>query len=1524
MKYLSSGKYIVLILVALMFVISGCSSDSSSDEAPVADENSGDTGGDENGGNTDGDEEVSQSVSSIVINTGNNKIVADGKTYIVVRVVVKNDQDNVLSGKVVELETTAGTLDKNPVTTDNKGVAETKLFSAETIGKAVLSAISEGVSSSVDIDFVHGPASEIKLSASPANLTADGTSKSKVDISILDQFGNPVDGETLVLRSEYGSLDTYSVVTANGKASFSYTAPSSVPGSGRDTITVKNSGGKIESTDITIIGQQIGSISLVSQPSSLPADGKTQAIITASLTSVGGGDVPDGTQVNFRIKEGGLGTIDASASSILGNAIATLISPLIPGNATIIAEARGKTAQLNIEYTPGSIGLNIIPNSILGTGDDKSVITAKVIDASGNPIQNKAVSIVMSDNSLGALSSNSQQTNSEGEAVFNFTGSNVGGLLTFSASYDPDDNPSTVNNVTGNADITILPPPSFMQVADGFPDPSSINIKGTGGQSTARIAFNVVNTSGEPVSDGYKVNFEILDGPNGGEELDPKSALTKNGQVSTILRSGTKSGPVSLKATYHNDTNISSIVSQIAVKSGNPVGEEFSISAQYRNISGLTLANLVDKITVSAADKYGNAVPDNTAISFKTYNTGGFFSPSVAQTVSGLAQNDLYSASNPVPEQGFVCVTAEANNGGRTTRVTSIAVDPNNNIIYAGTNGGGVYKSNNAGSSWTNISRSSNEPGQNFIDPYINDIVIDPDDTDIVYAAAGYLGGGNIYKSIDAGGTWKGGNIENFDGLLSDSTAVRSVQADKGSDYIWAGTDGLGAIYTSDGIHFMYGGKTKSGPLDPGDKNSGNGTIENIVYGPSMKSEKWTATYKFNPVGAEVTSSPQFTGSSADGSINDLSAELAAGDSEWVLEYEGGYGDVEKTLSNPDNLGKLTIVSTSKNTQDTTWTVECIDITTPGEEKFRVIGSGSIGIMGEAQLNKNFKATNDEVEFYITGGVKTYALGDKFKFETMRDSWSVSQNGNQLPDKARTDIEFNNDEISFEIRSGSYTFFEKGDKWSFKTGITGERYWLVEGSESGVQKRTAKTGVTYVTDSDEVSFKITSGTTPFEENDNLEFEVLESGLGFGKIVRDIFKASGTGNTAVLYAAAATGVFKSVDGGRTWTEVSNFSEDNITCLAGIPDNDNVIYAGTKSAGVFYTTDAGNTWTKYIDGFGKGFGNTSVKADVLNKGNGTLNISNVGEDAETENWTVKCIEAVGNGGKFSVTGSVSGVFPVYDITAGKYDITDTLEFTIKDGSLDFEAGDVFTFKTVRDSGLGIKDLQVAGNRIYAITYFEGPLEEHAVGNLYSASINNTGNYSITSPWKESNAGLPQYSPPEDLTLFAQHSLAVDDIDNPKALYIGGEGINFFKSVNGLDNGNLEWFECKTGMTNLIMARMPILFSGDAVMSVTYERTGNLVTFYCYVEDRNGNPPVYGSSLRVTSNGELIFNIDYGDLYVSQGTFRDKTDTSTNRPIVISYTLEVDSSIIFEFDPACETSAPGCSGVNQTYKIDFKKLD
>jgi photosystem II stability/assembly factor-like uncharacterized protein len=77
--------------------------------------------------------------------------------------------------------------------------------------------------------------------------------------------------------------------------------------------------------------------------------------------------------------------------------------------------------------------------------------------------------------------------------------------------------------------------------------------------------------------------------------------------------------------------------------------------------------------------------------------------------------------------------------------INTLAIDPQTpTTLYAGANGGGVFKSTDRGSSWSAINRGITYTG-------INALAIDPQAPTTLYAASEY---GGVYKSIDGGQVW--------------------------------------------------------------------------------------------------------------------------------------------------------------------------------------------------------------------------------------------------------------------------------------------------------------------------------------------------------------------------------------------------------------------------------------------------------------------------------------------------------------------------------------------------------------------------------------------------------------------------------------------------------------------------------------------------------------------------------------------------------------------------------------------------
>jgi len=127
--------------------------------------------------------------------------------------------------------------------------------------------------------------------------------------------------------------------------------------------------------------------------------------------------------------------------------------------------------------------------------------------------------------------------------------------------------------------------------------------------------------------------------------------------------------------------------------------------------------------------------------------------------------------------------------------VNSLAIDPSNtNVIYAGTGegyfsddsvrGAGIFKSTNAGASWSHLT-STNTP--DFY--YVNDIVISPNNNQRIYAGTGT----GVWRSTNAGATW----TQVLDPGLLGGCLDLAIRTDQPTDYLFAscGTFDFASVY---------------------------------------------------------------------------------------------------------------------------------------------------------------------------------------------------------------------------------------------------------------------------------------------------------------------------------------------------------------------------------------------------------------------------------------------------------------------------------------------------------------------------------------------------------------------------------------------------------------------------------------------------------------------------------------------------------------------------------------------------------
>lgn len=182
--------------------------------------------------------------------------------------------------------------------------------------------------------------------------------------------------------------------------------------------------------------------------------------------------------------------------------------------------------------------------------------------------------------------------------------------------------------------------------------------------------------------------------------------------------------------------------------------------------------------------------------------------------------------------------------GGRVTTVTGTAMLPG--TFYLGASGGGVWKSEDYGTSWNNVSDGF------FATPSIGAIEIATNDPNIVYVGTGsdglrsnVISGKGMYKSIDAGKTWEHIGLKNVG-------QIGAVEIDPiNSNIVWVAA--IGNAFKANEERGIYktvdGGKNWQKVLFVSN-TVGFSDLEllpgnpNVVYAAAWKAERkpWTIT----------------------------------------------------------------------------------------------------------------------------------------------------------------------------------------------------------------------------------------------------------------------------------------------------------------------------------------------------------------------------------------------------------------------------------------------------------------------------------------------------------------------------------------------------------------------------------------------------------------------------------------------------------------------------------------------------------
>jgi adhesin/invasin len=390
----------------------------------------------------------------------------------------------------------------------------------------------------------------------------------------------------------------------------------------------------------------------------------------------------DGITVNFitdlgRFTVDGAKTATATTSGGTGTVFVPFLSEKgVVGTATIVANVGGVAQSIQIALTGAGDPFRIIlaadstAISIFGT----TGISAQVLDDDGNPVAD-GTAVFFATSLLGTGVTASSTT--------------VDGLATAIFSAGTQSGVATVIATSGSASATISiriesGPAGSLEFASA--DRTVIGVRGSALPQKATITFRARDVNGNPVADGTLVTFTLISGVGGGEKLEPTQVGTTAGVASTVLTSGTVSGPVRVQASVTvGAITLTSTSTNVSIAGGAPSGAHLGVAPAFRNIAGLVTQGIICPVAAIVGDRFGNPVPEGTAVSFAT--NGGVIGAQGLTDELGNAFSQLKTGPR-IPHVGSLPDAAISD--PRTGMVTIIAVTQGEET-FIDANGNGLF-----------------------------------------------------------------------------------------------------------------------------------------------------------------------------------------------------------------------------------------------------------------------------------------------------------------------------------------------------------------------------------------------------------------------------------------------------------------------------------------------------------------------------------------------------------------------------------------------------------------------------------------------------------------------------------------------------------------------------------------------------------------------------------------------------------------------------------------------------------------
>lgn len=245
---------------------------------------------------------------------------------------------------------------------------------------------------------------------------------------------------------------------------------------------------------------------------------------------------------------------------------------------------------------------------------ETSLLRVNIVDSNGQPVNSTpTISSACIATGLATVSDVTEVTTGLFSATY--VNNSCAGTDTVTATLPNENTATVVLDVSAAQALTL----SHVSTVE-----SQLVLGGIGGTETTEVLFNLAGPQGVPIV-GKVVSFSISSSAGEATILpDWETNITdQEGNVRTIIKSGTVAGPVTVIAT-DNETGVQGHSEDIIISTGVVTSQRFSLSygpwnpANAFNTDGITV-----NINVRATDMFGNPPVDGTRVSFVAPYNGG-------------------------------------------------------------------------------------------------------------------------------------------------------------------------------------------------------------------------------------------------------------------------------------------------------------------------------------------------------------------------------------------------------------------------------------------------------------------------------------------------------------------------------------------------------------------------------------------------------------------------------------------------------------------------------------------------------------------------------------------------------------------------------------------------------------------------------------------------------------------------------------------------------------------------------------